>query len=321
MQTEKTLSFTVDDIESGDRLDVYLTQKKDGSSRSFFQRLIDDGNVTVNGKIIKKPAYKISTGELITVELPEPVSIDVEPENIPLDFVYQDDDLAVINKPQGMVVHPAPGNYSGTLVNALMYHCKDLSGINSVLRPGIVHRLDKDTSGLIVIAKNDVAHVSLAEQIKVKSAHRTYLALVDGAFNVEGGTLETGYGRNPDDRLKMMAFPLQRTQTDPNLRVAKTDYKVLEQFCYQGNNYSLVQCDLHTGRTHQIRVHMAYIRHPVVGDPVYGKQPHRFKLNGQLLHAARLSFCHPKTGEQVTFEAELPDYFQRVLTVLRQNSR
>ncbi|MBE5817756.1 MAG: RluA family pseudouridine synthase [Clostridiales bacterium] len=321
MQTEKTLSFTVDDIESGDRLDVYLTQKKDGSSRSFFQRLIDDGNVTVNGKTIKKPAYKISTGELITVELPEPVSIDVEPENIPLDFVYQDDDLAVINKPQGMVVHPAPGNYSGTLVNALLYHCKDLSGINSVLRPGIVHRLDKDTSGLIVIAKNDIAHVSLAEQIKQKSAHRTYLALVDGAFNVEGGTLETGYGRNPDDRLKMMAFPLQRTQTDPNLRVAKTDYKVLEQFCYQGNNYSLVQCDLHTGRTHQIRVHMAYIRHPVVGDAVYGKQPHRFKLNGQLLHAARLSFCHPKTGEQMTFEAELPDYFQRVLTILRQNSR
>lgn len=317
METEKTLCFTVDDFESGDRLDLYLAQKKNGNSRSFFQHLISDGCVCINGKTVKKAAYKVCTGDVITAELPEPVEIDIKPENIPLDFIYQDDDLAVINKPQGMVVHPAVGNYTGTLVNALMYHCKDLSGINSVMRPGIVHRLDKDTSGLIVIAKNDMAHISLAEQIRVKSAKRTYLALVDDCFNTNGGTIETGYGRNPDDRLKMAVFPLSMTQSNSNIRVAKTDYKVLEQFG-GGNNYALVQCDLHTGRTHQIRVHMAYIKHPVVGDPVYGRKNQKIKLNGQLLHAARLSFDHPKTGERMTFEAPLPDYFEKVLKDLRR---
>lgn len=317
METEKTLCFTVDDFESGDRLDLYLAQKKNGNSRSFFQHLIADGFVQVNGKAAKKAAYKVCTGDKIAVQLPEPVIIDIEPENIPLDFIYQDDDLAVINKPQGMVVHPAVGNYSGTLVNALMYHCKDLSGINSVMRPGIVHRLDKDTSGLIVIAKNDFAHISLAEQIKVKSAKRTYLALVDDCFNNTEGTIETGYGRNTEDRLKMSVFPLAMTQTNSNIRVAKTDYKVLEQFG-GGNNYALLQCDLHTGRTHQIRVHMAYIKHPVVGDPVYGRKNQKIKLNGQLLHAARLSFTHPRTGENMTFEAPLPDYFEKVLSDLRR---
>lgn len=319
METEKTLCFTVDDFESGDRLDLYLAQKKNGNSRSFFQHLIADGFVQVNGNIAKKAAYKVCTGDEITVQLPEPVTIDIEPENIPLDFIYQDDDLAVINKPQGMVVHPAVGNYSGTLVNALMYHCKDLSGINSVMRPGIVHRLDKDTSGLIVIAKNDFAHISLAEQIKEKSAKRTYLALVDDCFNNTEGTIETGYGRNTEDRLKMAVFPLAMTQTNPNIRIAKTDYKVLEQFG-GGNNYALVQCDLHTGRTHQIRVHMAYIKHPVVGDPVYGRKNQKFKLNGQLLHAAKLSFVHPRTEKRMTFEAPLPDYFEKVLNDLRKRT-
>lgn len=318
MQNDDILHFTVEDHESGDRLDVYLAQKKNGSSRSFFQHLIDEGCVTVNGKTAKKAAYKMCEGDEVSVKLPEPEVIDILPENIPLDFVYQDNDLAVINKPQGMVVHPAVGNYTGTLVNALMYHCKDLSGINSEIRPGIVHRLDKDTSGLIVIAKNDKAHISLAEQIKEKSAKRTYLALVEDCFNVEGGTIHTGYGRNPDDRLKMAVFPLQRADTDANIREAKTDYKVLEQFGGGNNNYALVQCDLHTGRTHQIRVHMAYIKHPVLGDPVYGRRTQKFKLNGQLLHAARLSFEHPTTHQRMEFEAPLPDYFEAVLDTLRK---
>ncbi len=315
-QTEKTLTFIVDDDESGDRLDLYLSQKKNEYSRSFFQRLISSAMVKINGKEAKKASYSVRIGDVIEVDFPEPVKIDVEPENIPLDFIYQDNDLAVINKPQGMVVHPACGNYTGTLVNALLYHCKDLSGINSVLRPGIVHRLDKDTSGLIVIAKNDEAHISLAEQIKEKSAHRQYIALVDNCFNVEGGTIETGFGRNPNDRLKMSVLPMPTAGADTNVRVAKTDYKVLEQF--KSDNYSLVRCDLHTGRTHQIRVHMAYIKHPVVGDMTYGSKNQRFKLNGQLLHAQKLSFVHPRTKEPMEFEAPLPDYFEAVLKKLRK---
>ncbi len=315
-QTEKTLTFIVDDDESGDRLDLYLSQKKNEYSRSFFQRLISSSMVKINGKEAKKASYSVRIGDVIEVDFPEPVKIDVEPENIPLDFIYQDNDLAVINKPQGMVVHPACGNYTGTLVNALLYHCKDLSGINSVLRPGIVHRLDKDTSGLIVIAKNDEAHISLAEQIKEKSAHRQYIALVDNCFNVEGGTIETGFGRNPNDRLKMSVLPMPLAGADTNVRIAKTDYKVLEQF--KSDNYSLVRCDLHTGRTHQIRVHMAYIKHPVVGDMTYGSKNQRFKLNGQLLHAQKLSFVHPRTKELMEFEAPLPDYFEAVLKKLRK---
>ncbi len=317
MQNENSLSFTVDDNESGDRLDLYLSEKKNEYSRSFFQRLISSDAVRVNGKTGKKASYQVRMGDVIDIVFPEPVKIDVEPENIPLDFIYQDNDLAVINKPQGMVVHPACGNYTGTLVNALLYHCKDLSGINSVLRPGIVHRLDKDTSGLIVIAKNDEAHISLAEQIKVKSAHRQYVALVDNCFQNESGTIQTGYGRNPNDRLKMAVLPMPKNPEDnPNVRFARTDYTVLEQ--YRGNeNYSLVRCDLYTGRTHQIRVHMAYIKHPVVGDPVYGSRNQHFKLNGQLLHAQKLCFEHPRTHEQMEFTAPLPDYFEEVLAKLR----
>ncbi len=315
--TEKTMTFTVEDDESGDRLDLYLSQKKNEYSRSFFQRLISSSMVKINGKEAKKASYAVRIGDNIEVMFPEPVKIDVEPENIPLDFIYQDNDLAVINKPQGMVVHPACGNYSGTLVNALLYHCKDLSGINSVLRPGIVHRLDKDTSGLIVIAKNDEAHISLAEQIKEKSAHRQYVALVDNCFNVENGTIETGFGRNPNDRLKMSVLPMPVAGADTNVRYARTDYTVLEQF-KGADNYSLVRCDLHTGRTHQIRVHMAYIKHPVVGDMTYGSKNQKFKLNGQLLHARKLSFVHPKTKEFMEFEAPLPDYFEAVLSKLKK---
>ncbi len=317
MELQKTLCFAVEEFETGDRIDLFLSQKKNEYSRSFFQRLISGGMVKVNDKVMKKASYQVRESDKIQVEFPEPVKIDVEPENIPLDFIYQDNDIAVINKPQGMVVHPAVGNYSGTLVNALLYHCKDLSGINSVLRPGIVHRLDKDTSGLIVIAKNDEAHISLAQQIKEKSAKRSYIALVDNCFNVENGVIETGYGRNPMDRLKMAVFPLTKNSQDNNIRYARTDYTVLEQFKGK-DNYALVRCDLHTGRTHQIRVHMAYIKHPVVGDPVYGRKNQRFNLAGQLLHAQRLSFVHPKTHEFLQFEAPLPDYFEAVLTKLRK---
>ena len=319
MQTGKTLCFTVDDDESGDRLDLYLSQKKNENSRSFFQRLITGSMVKVNGKVMKKASYSFRTGDEIEVEFPEPVKIDVEPENIPLDIVFEDEYIAVINKPQGMVVHPACANYSGTLVNALLYHCKDLSGINSVLRPGIVHRLDKDTSGLIVIAKTDEAHISLAEQIKEKSAHRQYVALVDNCFNTDSGVIETGYGRNPTDRLKMAVFPLPSPGADTNIRYARTDYTVLEQFKGK-DNYALVRCDLHTGRTHQIRVHMAYIKHPVVGDPVYGSKNQKFALNGQLLHAQKLSFVHPITKRFMEFEAPIPDYFENVLSKLRSRT-
>lgn len=313
---QKILSFTVDECESGDRLDMFLSQKKNEYSRSFFQRLITGGAVVVNGKLLKKSSYQVKEDDKITVEFPEPLKIDVEAEDIPLDFVYQDNDIAVINKPQGMVVHPAVGNYSGTLVNALLYHCKDLSGINSELRPGIVHRLDKDTSGLIVIAKNDEAHISLAQQIREKSAKRSYVALVDNCFNTQNGVIETGFGRNPNDRLKMAVFPLPKGE-DTNIRYARTDYTVLEQFRGK-DNYAMVQCDLHTGRTHQIRVHMAYIKHPVVGDPVYGSKNQKFNLAGQLLHARKLSFEHPRTHEIMQFEAPLPDYFIAVLENLRK---
>ena len=316
MQNEKTLRFTVDDTEAGDRLDIYLCRQKNGTSRSFFQRLITSSMVKINGQTAKKASYTVRGGDEIDVEFPEPVKIDLEPENIPLDIIYEDKDIAVINKPQGMVVHPACGNYSGTLVNALLWHCKDLSGINSALRPGIVHRLDKDTSGLIVIAKNDAAHISLAEQIKEKSAHRQYVALVENCFNADSGVIETGYGRNPNDRLKMAVFPLPSPGSDTNIRYAKTDYTVLEQFKGK-DNYALVQCNLHTGRTHQIRVHMAYIKHPVVGDPVYGSRNQKFHLNGQLLHAQKLSFMHPSTHRFVEFEAPLPYYFENILDKLR----
>lgn len=317
MQDKQTLRFVADDSDIGDRLDVYLCQQKNEFSRSFFQRLIASDMVKVNGQVMKKASYSVRSGDEIDVMFPEPVKLDLEPENIPLDIVYEDKDLAVINKPQGMVVHPACGNYSGTLVNALLWHCKDLSGINSALRPGIVHRLDKDTSGLIVIAKNDVAHISLAQQIKEKSAHRQYVALVDNCFNTTEGMIETGYGRNPNDRLKMAVFPLPSPNVDSNIRYARTDYTVLEQF--KGtDNYALVQCKLYTGRTHQIRVHMAYIKHPVVGDPVYGSKKQKFALNGQLLHAQKLSFVHPTTGQFVEFEAPLPNYFQNVVEKLRK---
>lgn len=313
--------FIVEDEEAGDRIDVYLTQKNDKYSRSFYQKVISAAGVQVNGKIIKKAGYSVQLGDEVQIQYPEPVEIRLAAENIPLDFVYQDEDIAVINKPQGMVVHPAVGNYTGTLVNALLYHCRDLSGINSVLRPGIVHRLDKDTSGLIVIAKNDRAHISLAEQIRTKSARRSYIALVENGFSVENGTIETGYGRDKNNRLKMSVYPLPSEKNpNGNIRVAKTNYAVLEKFS-GARTYTLVRCDLHTGRTHQIRVHMASLKHPVVGDLVYGTKNQEFQLAGQLLHAECLRIIHPATGEPMEFHASLPTYFEKILKILRGRNK
>lgn len=290
----------------GARLDKYLSNNIEGKSRSFIQGLIDSNSVLVNEKEVKSN-YKLRLSDEITVIMPEPIELDVKPEKIDLNIVYEDKDIIVLNKPQGVVVHPAPGNYTGTLVNGLLYHCKDLSGINGVIRPGIVHRIDKDTSGILVIAKNDEAHNILAEQFKEHSIKREYYALVEGRFNNLEGTIDKPIGRNKKDRLKMAIV-------DDGKR-AVTHYNVLEQY---NNGTSLIKCTLETGRTHQIRVHMASIGHPLVGDPLYGLKKQRFKLQGQVLHAKTLGFIHPTTKEYIEFDSELPKYYLDLLDYLRK---
>lgn len=289
--------------EKEERIDVYLAEKL-GFTRSRIKNLIESGNVTYNGRTVDKCGVKLSKGEVI-VTVEEPVQVTAEPQNLPVEIVYQDGDIAVINKAQGMVTHPCAGTPDGTLVNALMYHIRDLSAINGVLRPGIVHRLDKDTSGLLVVAKNNAAHLSLAEQIEKKMAGRYYVALVCGNIKEDEGTIDAPIARSVRDRKKMAV--------DENGRRAVTHYKVRERF----GDYTLVEFKLETGRTHQIRVHAKYINHPVVGDVTYGKKD-SFGLNGQLLHAYKLTLTHPTTGERMTFEADLPDYFKRVLGKLRK---
>lgn len=296
--------FIVDEDSKNLRLDVFLSRYFEDKSRSYLQNLIEEGNVTVNEKL-KKSNYKLKSGEKVDILIPEPVGLDVEPEDISLDIVYEDNDVIVINKPQGMVVHPAAGVYSGTLVNALLSHCKDLSGINGVARPGIVHRIDKDTSGVLVVAKNDNSHNRLAEQFKDHSMTRSYIALVEGILKKDEGTVDAPLGRHPIERIKIAVVK--------DGRRAVTHYRVIERF----NSNTLVECVLETGRTHQIRVHMAHIGHPLVGDPVYGHKKQRFNLKGQMLYAKKLGFIHPTTGEYVEFEADLPDYFNKVLNVLR----
>ncbi len=290
----------------GARLDKYLSNNIEGKSRSFIQGLIDSNSVLVNEKEVKSN-YKLRLSDEITVIMPEPIELDVKPEKIDLNIVYEDKDIIVLNKPQGVVVHPAPGNYTGTLVNGLLYHCKDLSGINGVIRPGIVHRIDKDTSGILVIAKNDEAHNILAAQFKEHSIKREYYALVEGRFNNLEGTIDKPIGRNKKDRLKMAIV-------DDGKR-AVTHYNVLEQY---NNGTSLIKCTLETGRTHQIRVHMASIGHPLVGDPLYGLKKQRFKLQGQVLHAKTLGFIHPTTKEYIEFDSELPKYYLDLLDYLRK---
>jgi len=296
--------FVVDEHSKNLRLDVFLSRYFQDKSRSYLQNLIEEGNVKVNEKL-KKSNYKLKSGEKVDILIPEPVDLDVEPEDIPLDIVYEDTDVIVVNKPQGMVVHPASGVYNGTLVNALLSHCKDLSGINGVARPGIVHRIDKDTSGILVIAKNDNSHNKLAEQFKDHSMTRSYIALVEGRLKKDQDTIDAPLGRHPIERIKIAVVK--------DGRRAVTHYKVLERF----KNNTLVECVLETGRTHQIRVHMAHIGHPLVGDPVYGHKKQRFNLKGQMLHAKKLGFIHPSTGEYIEFQSGLPDYFTKVIDILR----
>ena len=296
---------TVTEADAGQRLDKLLAEQLPELTRSAIQNLMREGCVTLAGAPLRKNA-KAAVGDTIWIELPEPKETELVPEEIPLDIIYEDDDIVVVNKPRGMVVHPAPGNWSGTLVNALMYHCGDsLSGINGEIRPGIVHRIDKDTSGLLVVAKNDRAHQSLAEQIKEHSAGRRYYAVVYGAPREDKGTVNAPIARHRVDRKKMAV-------TEGG-RQAITHYEVLER--YRGYTYMAFQ--LETGRTHQIRVHMAHIGHPIIGDPLYGPSKDKWKLDGQCLHAGQLTLTHPATGERMTFEAPRPAYFTTVLQKLR----
>lgn len=296
------------ETENGERIDKYLSNEMSGFSRSYIQKLMKDGHVYVNGKAVKAN-YKLAYDDMITVEIPDLVEPDIVPENIPLDILYEDDDILIVNKPKGMVVHPAAGHYSGTLVNALMYHCgESLSGINGVMRPGIVHRIDMDTTGSLLVCKNDQAHQKLAEQLKVHSIKRVYHAIVCGNLKEDSGTIDAPIGRHPVDR-KKMSINYQ------NGREAVTHYQVLERF----GDYTYISCRLETGRTHQIRVHMASIRHPLLGDNVYGPQKCPFKLQGQTLHAKILGITHPTSGEYMEFDAPLPEYFEDLLGRMRQN--
>ena len=290
--------------EAGMRADVALAQLLE-ITRSNMQKLLEEGRAVRGQKVIKSN-YRVKAGEEILVNLPDPQPLDVQPEDIPLDIIYEDDDVVVVNKARGMVVHPAAGNYNGTLVNALLYHCKNLSGINGVIRPGIVHRLDKDTSGIMICAKNDSAHLSLSEQIQSKTAQRTYLAVVRGNVKNDSGIIETQIARDKNDRKKMAVV------TEGG-RQAITEYEVAERF----GKYTVVKCRLKTGRTHQIRVHMEYLGYPLVGDPKYSPMKTPFAIDGQALHSLTLSFTHPRTGERLTFEAPLPEDMKKILTRLR----
>lgn len=292
--------------ESGKRLDVFLSEQQPELSRSHIQKIIEDGGALVNGAP-EKSRFKLREGDKVTFTLPDPVNVDILPEDIPLDILYEDHDVIVVNKARGMVVHPAAGVSGGTLVNALLHHCSDLSGINGAVRPGIVHRLDKDTSGVMIVAKNDTAHVDLAEQIRVKSAHRVYWAIVCGNIVEESGTIHGAIGRSPKDRQKMAVVR-------ENGKDATTKFRVLERY----NDYTLVECRLLTGRTHQIRVHMAYIGHPVLGDPKYGPKKCPFAIKGQALHSLSLTFDHPVSKKEMTFEAPVPEDMQHILDVLRK---
>lgn len=302
-----TVTYKAAPEDTGTRLDSALTRGLQnilpGKSRNNFQKLIDSGCVTLGGQTLKAN-YKLREGDVIEISLPETEELSVTPENIPLDIVYEDKDIIVINKARGMVVHPADGNYTGTLVNALLFHCQDLSDINGVKRPGIVHRIDKDTTGLLVAAKNNFAHNVLAEQIKEHKVSRIYYALTEGIFAENAGTVNAPIGRHPVDRKKMAV-------NTKNGKSAVTHFTVIRRY----RDTTLVKCRLETGRTHQIRVHMAYIGHPIVGDPVYGKRNPR-GMTGQALHAGALTLRHPVTGEEMTFTAPLPCDFQKLLNML-----
>ena len=292
--------------ESGERLDKFLDEMLPDFSRSYLQKLIKGQHVTVQGQIVK-PNYRLRAEDEIHIEIPDEIKLDITPEKIPLDILYEDQDLLVINKPKGMVVHPAAGHYSGTLVNALLYHCEgQLSGINGVLRPGIVHRIDRDTTGSLVVCKNDMAHRSLAEQLKEQSINRRYRAIVWGNLKENEGTVDAPIGRHPIDRKKMA---INRT----NGKRAVTHYRVLKRF----SRFTYIECRLETGRTHQIRVHMASLGHPLLGDTVYSTAKSPYTLEGQCLHAMTLGFIHPRTGEYIECTAPLPEYFEHLLEIMK----
>ena len=299
---EREIILTVHPEAAGKRLDVFISAQVEDLSRNYAESLIKDGFVTVDGKAETKK-YKVKDGQTIALSYPEPVKIDAVPQDIPLDIVYEDDDVIVVNKPRGMVVHPSVGNYDGTLVNAIMYHCGDsLSSINGAIRPGIVHRIDKNTSGLLMIAKNNVAHESLAAQLKVHSVTREYQALVYDNIKEDELTIDVPIGRDERNRLR-------RWVNGSNPKRAVTHVKVLRRY----GKYTLISAKLETGRTHQIRVHLSYIKHPLVGDTTYGPKKQLYGLDGQLLHAKTLGFVHPRTGEYMEFHSELPDYFTETL--------
>lgn len=296
--------LTIEEHQQNDRIDKIVSAYNSEWSRTQVQSWIKDGNIVVNGKKVKTN-YKVSVGDNIQIEIPEPQTLDVVPEEMNLDIYYEDADVLVVNKPKGMVVHPAPGHVSGTLVNGLMAHCKDLSGINGVLRPGIVHRIDKDTSGLLMIAKNDLAHESLVKQLVEKTVTRKYKAIVHGVIPHDQGTIDAPIGRDKKDRQSM-------TVTDENSKVAVTHFNVLERF----KDFTFIECQLETGRTHQIRVHMKYIGYPLAGDPKYGPKK-TLDIGGQALHAGILGFVHPRTKEYLEFEAPLPPYFEELIEKLK----
>ena len=317
----KKLLFNIDETHSGTRLDAFLASiPSEEISRSFAKTLIEEGRVLVNDKPTKV-SHKLKAKDQVSVDIPEPKALELTPENIPLDIVYEDDDLMVINKQIGLVTHPAPGNYTGTLVNAVLYHAQSkgcrLSDINGVLRPGIVHRLDKDTTGLILVAKSNIAHKSLAEQIQSRTCSRIYLALVQGYVKNEKGTIDKPIGRHPSERHRMTCFS---SKTDSNsARHARTHYRVMERINFKQHDYTLIEAKLDTGRTHQIRVHFSWLRHPVIGDQTYlaSKKTH-INVSRPLLHASKLSFVHPITQEKMSFTAPLPEDFLRVLEIIKQ---
>ncbi len=306
--SNQTIEYYVTEKQQGIRIDKCLSEWNESLSRSYIQKLMNEHNILVNQQPVK-PNYKVKASDQILVMIPEPIELNIEPENIPLDIIYEDDDLLIVNKPKGMVVHPAAGHYTGTLVNAILYHCKGhLSSINGVLRPGIVHRIDMDTTGLLVVCKSDFAHQSLAEQLKEHSITRKYQAIVYDNINEEDGTVNKPIGRHPVDR-KKQAIDIR------NGREAITHYHVVERF---SGKYTWIECQLETGRTHQIRVHMASIHHPLLGDSVYGPQKHPYHLQGQTLHAGTLGFIHPRTNQYVEFQAAPPEYFIQLVEKLRQ---
>lgn len=303
---EREVRISVETGQGGQRIDKFVAAHLPDVTRSFLQKLLEKGNVCVGQKPVKQN-YKVKDGDEIVLKLEQPQVLEAKAEPIALDIVYEDEDLLVANKPRGMVVHPAAGHYEGTLVNALMYHCAgSLSEIGGVLRPGIVHRIDKDTSGLLLVAKNNAAHLGLSAQLKEHEIERTYNALVYGNLKEDTGTVDQPIGRHPTDRKKMAV-------TDKNSKRAVTHYRVLERL----HGYTLVECKLETGRTHQIRVHMAYLGHPLVGDPVYGPKKPKRKADGQILHAKAIRFFHPTLKKWMAFETPLPDYFQEILQKIR----